>query len=634
MSDVGIRKKRLETDAWERHRQVIERLYLDEGQALEQVMAYMKEKHNFEATEQAYKKKLRRWKISKNIPAPAMEYMLLQAEQRSEQGKETLFYWHDRPVDPEKIERSKQRMNREKRDNPEKQIVVPPPGSFDPSLSQVRLLTGSQAVLRLIRIDTPPLVSNSQMPQQALPLRLEIPQSNNFIQNDNIPPIPSFTFTSFEPMLVDPTPASAKSNLSFFPDNNQPATLQFANSPTLSSAHTSDPDIDAMFDTDFDFEQLRAKLQMMGSSNDVQRALMRGNKLLKAGSALLPKTNLESMDVSRMQNQEALAQYRSVLEQMNPGADSIAIADSLRHISQIQANSSLPDLDPEASLAERERLLAGFHFLFGLNSPIYLRQVIDFCDKGRSADPIILNNHVSMFKQAVYKMLDGGFQLDKTESILHTANTYFLKNLLSISELDVIFSRIIAHQAPQAWWKDCENLRFVARVFLLRQMYTKAEPYLVTIMEVACNHIAQGDFFQQDQYACFMFETLSAHIWTGNPEYESLLMMLEEGLRNLRHPSQFDCLELTCWILLAITYTNFLRPPEKIMQMLNDANLSTRQDRPKQVSWHFIDGINSALESLAKRLRDYDYEDFSTYVFNLAQSIAVRWAMPKLYAGS
>jgi hypothetical protein len=128
MSDVGIRKKRLETDAWEKHRQVIERLYLEENQALDQVMVFMKNAYNFEATEQAYKKKLRRWKISKNIPAQAMEYMLSQVETRLDQGKESQIYWHDRLVDPEKIERSKQRMNRERRENPEKQVATPPLG--------------------------------------------------------------------------------------------------------------------------------------------------------------------------------------------------------------------------------------------------------------------------------------------------------------------------------------------------------------------------------------------------------------------------------------------------------------------------------------------------------------------------
>lgn len=123
MSDVGQRKKRLETDAWERHRQIIEHLYLDLGQALEQVMAYMKTTYDFEATEQAYKKKLRRWKISKNIPAPAMEYILAEIDIRHAQGKESTIFWHDRPVDVEKIERSRQRMNREKKENPEKQPI-------------------------------------------------------------------------------------------------------------------------------------------------------------------------------------------------------------------------------------------------------------------------------------------------------------------------------------------------------------------------------------------------------------------------------------------------------------------------------------------------------------------------------
>ena len=130
MSDVGLRKKRLETDAWERHRQVIEHLYLDQGQPLEQVMAYMKSNHDFEATEQAYKKKLRRWKISKNIPAHAMECILLQMEARQEQGKESAIFWHGRPVDAEKIERSKQRMKRERKENPEKQIAPLDQGEF------------------------------------------------------------------------------------------------------------------------------------------------------------------------------------------------------------------------------------------------------------------------------------------------------------------------------------------------------------------------------------------------------------------------------------------------------------------------------------------------------------------------
>ena len=163
-----------------------------------------------------------------------------------------------------------------------------------------------------------------------------------------------------------------------------------------------------------------------------------------------------------------------------------------------------------------------------------------------------------------FEFLDTGFPdscpSNATESILHTANTYLMKGLMSINELDVKFARLVAHQAPQVWWKDCENIRFISRVFLARQMFAKAEPYLITILEIACQHIGpngQSDFFEQDQYACFMFETLSNHVSAGNPNYELLVAMLEQGLRDRKHPSQFDCLELTCWIMLATTYANF-----------------------------------------------------------------------------
>jgi hypothetical protein len=477
-------------------------------------------------------------------------------------------------------------------------------------------------------------MDHGEMRPQTLPLRLDIPHAHSPIAaptDNNAPPIPSFTFTSFDQMMMDTTPVSAASTLSFFGGDNS-VTTQIAGSPI--SSGPSDADFDPILDPDPDFEQLRLKLQMMSPSPDVHRALQRGNKLLKAGSALLPKTNLESMDVSRQQNQEALTHYRSVLSQFGMGADPTAIADSLRHISQIQANSSLPDLEPEVSLADRERLLAGFHFLFGQDSPIYLRQVLDFCDKGRSADSNTLGTQVSMFKKAVEKMLQLRYQLDRTESILHTANTYYLKSLMSMDELEYLFARIISHQAPQVWWKDSENIRFVARVFLARKLYSKAEPYLLAIMRVAYSQMLQGDFFEQDQYACFLFDTLSNHVWSGeNTEYMTALLNLETGLRNRKDPSQFDCLELTCWILLATAYTNGLQTPDNILAMLQEAALDTREDRPNQVSWHFIDGVTSALQSLSKTLRDIGYEDYAVFVQDLAYSVASRWALPKLYAG-
>ena len=513
------------------------------------------------------------------------------------------------------------------------------------AVNQERLFTKKTATLRLIRIETPPPQSNAEIRQ--LPLRLDIPHvpapmnvfnSNpNMMQNSNIQSIPSFTFTQYEPMMMDHTPVSATSSVSFFDGEGQGQgqgqinTTQLPLSPILPA---SDFDLDALLGIDSDFDQLKFKLSMPGSSPDVQRALQRGNKLLQAGSALLPKTNIESMDVSRQENREAVGYYRAVLRQLSNGADATAIADSLRHISQIQANSSVPDLQPDESLADRERLLAGYHFLFGNDSTIYLRQVFEFCDKGRaSTDPGRLNSQLSMFRTAVQKMLHMDLAIDRTESILGTVNTYFTKGLITQEELEYFFSSIIRHRPPKEWWKACENIRFVGQALLDRGFYDRAEPYLIIIMKDAHKHLLIGDFFNEDQYAWYMFSTLSSHICPGNVEYLSALGDLESDLRSRRRPSNFDCLELTCWILLATAYVSSLRPPEEVIFMLREAELETRQDRPAQKSWHFIDGITSALYALSRHLRTYMHEPGARYVSDLADSIGMRWAMPKLYAG-
>ena len=100
-------------DKWEKHRETIIRMYVDEETCLEEVMSYMREKHGFRACEQAYKQTLRRWEVGKNIPASAMSFMVAKAEaRRKEEGKETVFYWHDRPVQPKKLDRFKRRTSR------------------------------------------------------------------------------------------------------------------------------------------------------------------------------------------------------------------------------------------------------------------------------------------------------------------------------------------------------------------------------------------------------------------------------------------------------------------------------------------------------------------------------------------
>ena len=73
MSDVESQKKRLGIDVWDRHKQNIKKFYVDENQTLKQVMANMRNTHNFEASELAYKKNFRRWRMARDIPVSAME---------------------------------------------------------------------------------------------------------------------------------------------------------------------------------------------------------------------------------------------------------------------------------------------------------------------------------------------------------------------------------------------------------------------------------------------------------------------------------------------------------------------------------------------------------------------------------
>ena len=115
-----------EGDRWEQYREIIKGLYLDEDKVLEDVRVTMETNYNFVATEHAYKKRLSRWKMSKNIPAPVMEYMVgIAMARRQQDGKETRFFWHDRPVDTDKLERYRQKMPKE----PERGREVPAPSA-------------------------------------------------------------------------------------------------------------------------------------------------------------------------------------------------------------------------------------------------------------------------------------------------------------------------------------------------------------------------------------------------------------------------------------------------------------------------------------------------------------------------
>ncbi|KAI1390288.1 Clr5 domain-containing protein [Hypoxylon trugodes] len=68
-SSVNRERGRSTNDAWEGHRSLIERLYIDENKTLSEVMGIMESEHDFKASVKMYKTRLARWRLTKNITA-------------------------------------------------------------------------------------------------------------------------------------------------------------------------------------------------------------------------------------------------------------------------------------------------------------------------------------------------------------------------------------------------------------------------------------------------------------------------------------------------------------------------------------------------------------------------------------
>ena len=64
------KRARLPSDKWEKHKPTITRLYVEDGERLEDVMAFMEKELKFKATKAAYKNKLSRWGAQKRKRSP------------------------------------------------------------------------------------------------------------------------------------------------------------------------------------------------------------------------------------------------------------------------------------------------------------------------------------------------------------------------------------------------------------------------------------------------------------------------------------------------------------------------------------------------------------------------------------
>ncbi|MCJ1428601.1 hypothetical protein MMC29_006511 [Sticta canariensis] len=121
-------------EKWDRLKPVIEQLYVDENQAVGEIVTIMKRDYGFAAEKHDYKYHFKKWKLKKNIPTSKKEAMLRIRQQRTDAGKPTAFHYKGMKVDDNKLRRHVKESVR--RDVARRSVAVD--GGWD-----LRLLSGS-----------------------------------------------------------------------------------------------------------------------------------------------------------------------------------------------------------------------------------------------------------------------------------------------------------------------------------------------------------------------------------------------------------------------------------------------------------------------------------------------------------
>ncbi|KAK0106080.1 hypothetical protein ONS95_004585 [Cadophora gregata] len=99
---------------WDRHKRVIQKLYLDEEKPLEEVMKIMTTEYSFNAPVKQYKEKFKHWGWCKYLSNEMAQWMLAKGDKRRiESRKETIFLLGGRVWTLERIQRSTRRTRKE-----------------------------------------------------------------------------------------------------------------------------------------------------------------------------------------------------------------------------------------------------------------------------------------------------------------------------------------------------------------------------------------------------------------------------------------------------------------------------------------------------------------------------------------
>ncbi|KAK2471614.1 hypothetical protein H9L39_16605 [Fusarium oxysporum f. sp. albedinis] len=108
-STKSTHKKRqtIPESVWCHHRKTIEKLYIDDWSTLEETMATMLEKYQFDATKRMYKERLKQWGLWKNLKKTRVESIVQEINDR--QGRETEVLVEGRKVELDRVQRAHDR---------------------------------------------------------------------------------------------------------------------------------------------------------------------------------------------------------------------------------------------------------------------------------------------------------------------------------------------------------------------------------------------------------------------------------------------------------------------------------------------------------------------------------------------
>lgn len=94
---------------WNRIKPIFEHLYIAQDSTLQETITQIHQSHNFTATQQMYKKRIKKWGLSKNLRQHEVEHILGITAQRQASGKDTYFTLRGRRVTMQNVHRFQRR---------------------------------------------------------------------------------------------------------------------------------------------------------------------------------------------------------------------------------------------------------------------------------------------------------------------------------------------------------------------------------------------------------------------------------------------------------------------------------------------------------------------------------------------